>query len=58
MLRRLKLVALARLRRTTISAINVGGCVIPARLVLYEIAYLAATNRSGVATAMSAALSM
>ncbi len=43
---------LRRLRRTTIIAINVGGCLIPAGLVLYEIAYLAATNRSGVATAV------
>jgi hypothetical protein len=28
------------------------GCLIPAGLLLYEIAYLAATNRSGVAPAV------
>jgi len=40
-----------RVRRTTIVAVNVGGCLIPAGLVLYEIAYLGAASPSGLAAA-------
>ncbi|MGD0024633.1 MAG: DUF1614 domain-containing protein [Xanthobacteraceae bacterium] len=42
---------LQRVRRTTIIAVNVGGCLIPAGLALYEIVYLAALSLSGLAAA-------
>ncbi len=42
---------LQRVRRTTTIAVNVGGCLIPAGLALYEIVYLAALSRSGLAAA-------
>lgn len=42
---------LQRMRRTTIIAVNVGGCLIPAGLALYEIVYLAAVSLSGLAAA-------
>jgi uncharacterized membrane protein len=40
---------LKRVRRRTIIAVNVGGCLVPAALALYEIVYLAAVNRRGLA---------
>jgi len=42
---------LQRSRRTTIIAVNVGGCLIPAGLALYEIVYLAAISPSRLAVA-------
>lgn len=42
---------LRRVRRTTIIAVNVGGCLIPVGLALYEIVYLAAVSLSGLAAA-------
>lgn len=42
---------LRRVRRTTVIAVNIGGCVIPATLALYEIVYLAAASPYGLAAA-------
>ena len=44
---------LQRIRRKTIIAVNVGGCLIPAGLVLYEIVYLAAVSLSVLAAAFA-----
>lgn len=43
---------LRRVRRTTIIAVNVGGCLIPATLALYELVYLAETSLLGLAAAV------
>ena len=40
---------LRRVRRTMVIAVNVGGCLIPAALVLYELGYLAVVGLSGLA---------
>lgn len=40
---------LQRRRRTTIIAVNVGGCLIPASIAFYESAYLATVSLSGLA---------
>lgn len=42
---------LQRSRRTTIIAVNVGGCLVPAGLALYEILCLAVVSLSGLAAA-------
>ena len=42
---------LQRIRHTTIIAMNVGGCLIPAALAFYEIVYLAAVSLTGLAAA-------
>ena len=42
---------LRRVRRTTIIAVNVGGCLIPAALALYELGYLAVVGPYGLAVA-------
>ena len=44
---------LQRVRRTTIIAVNVGGCLIPAALAFYESVYLAAVSPTGLAAAMA-----
>jgi uncharacterized membrane protein len=42
---------LRRVRRETVIAVNVGGCLIPAGLVVYELAHLASAGQQAVATA-------
>lgn len=42
---------LRRVRRRTVIAVNVGGCLIPLALVLYEITLLATTSASALAAA-------
>jgi uncharacterized membrane protein len=50
---------LRRVRRSTILAVNVGGCVIPTALALYEIYYLAAFGGSLLAvTALGCAVNV
>ncbi len=44
---------LQRVRRTTIIAVNVGGCLIPAALAFYESVYLAAVSPTGLAAAVA-----
>jgi len=41
--------ALQRVRRETVIAVNLGGCVIPTGLAIYQLAYLLATAPSSVA---------
>jgi uncharacterized membrane protein len=49
---------LKRVRRRTIIAVNVGGCLVPTALALYEIVYLAAVNRMVLLSWASAASQM
>ena len=47
---------LRRMRQETVIAINVGGCLVPAGLALYELAYLAALGGYALFAAVIAAL--
>lgn len=44
---------LRRVRRSTVIAVNVGGCLIPAALALYETAYLAAASLPALPAAIA-----
>jgi uncharacterized membrane protein len=44
-----------RVRRETVIAVNLGGCVIPAALAIYELVYLGATGAGTLAAAVAAA---
>jgi uncharacterized membrane protein len=47
---------LRRMRRETVIAVNVGGCLVPAGLALYELVHLLAAGRAVVLAAASACL--
>jgi len=47
---------LRRVRRETVIAVNVGGCLVPAGLALYELAHLLAAGQAVVLAAASASM--